>query len=87
VRRLHVEAELSFDGPAGPGRVTADEAAIVVRVAGWRRLGHLALYLWRRAPAGRSPLALARTLSRSSGLPVYVDAGVGPRLRIASPRG
>jgi hypothetical protein len=85
VRRLDVEADLRFEGPTGPGHVTADTAEIVVRVPGWIPLARLAIHLWRRGPGGASPRRLARQVARVTGRPVYVDAGSGPRIRLALP--
>lgn len=87
MRPLDLEADLRFDGPVGPGRVTADEDGVVIRVSGWGRLLHLAYRSWRRPPAGlpTSPLGILRAVARATHRPVYVDAGFGPRIRIASP--
>lgn len=89
MRHLDLEADLRFDGPAGPGRITADDGGIVVRVSGWGRLLRLAYRLWRRPPPGLppSPRALARTVARLTRRPVYVHGGLGPRIRVADAPG
>lgn len=85
MRAFDIEADIRFEGPAGPGHVTVDETGVVVRVSGWIALLRMILHLWRRPPGGRSPRAMAAGMAQSLERPVYLDAGVGPRLRIASP--